>query len=129
MFTTVKSASAPAPVGPYSQAAVVLSGQVLFSAGQVPLDPATGQMCPGGIREQTGQVLENLRAVLEAGGFALNQVVKTTVFMINLGEFAAMNEVYQEWFREPYPARSCVEVRALPRGALVEMEVIAFKQS
>ncbi|MCX5801131.1 MAG: RidA family protein [Candidatus Eisenbacteria bacterium] len=129
MVRSIRSESAPAPVGPYSQAVLARPGDVLFSAGQIPLDPATGQMRPGGVEEQTRQVLENVKAVLEAADFGLSDVVKTTVYMSNLGEFGVMNQVYTEYFTEPFPARSCVEVKALPKGALVEMDVIAVRES
>lgn len=129
MPRSVRTESAPAPVGPYSQAVLCKQGEMLFSAGQIPLDPRTGQMIPGGIQEQTRQVLDNLKAVLTAAGLGLSDVVKTTVYMTNLGEFGAMNEVYAQYFAEPFPARSSVEVRALPRSALVEIEVIAAKET
>jgi 2-iminobutanoate/2-iminopropanoate deaminase len=86
-------------------------------------------MRPGGVKEQTGQVLENIKAVLESAGFGLSHVVKTTVYMSNLQEFGVMNQVYAEYFSEPYPARSCIEAKALPKGALVEIDVIAVKES
>lgn len=129
MARSVRSESAPAPVGPYSQAILARPGDVLFSAGQIPLDASTGQMRPGGVKEQTRQVLENLKAVLESAGSDLSAVVKTTVYMTNLEEFSVMNQVYAEYFSDPYPARSCVEVKALPKGALVEIDVIAIKES
>ncbi|KPJ60759.1 MAG: hypothetical protein AMJ46_04600 [Latescibacteria bacterium DG_63] len=129
MIESVRSDGAPAPVGPYSQAVRVRPVEVLFSAGQIALDPSSGKMFPGGIQEQTKRALENLRAVLEAGAFALTDVVKTTVFMRDLGEFASMNDVYKEFFKEPFPARSCFEVSALPKGALVEIEAIAAKEA
>ncbi|WCJ60086.1 RidA family protein [Fontisphaera persica] len=119
----IRPASAPAPVGPYSHA--VRAGQFLFCSGQIPLDPATGQLVAGGIREQTRRVLENIRLLLGDQGLDFRHVVKSTVFMVNLGEFAAMNEVYAEYFPQEPPARSTVQVAALPRGALVEIEVLA----
>ena len=127
MARSVRTESAPAPVGPYSQAILCKPGEILFSAGQIPLDARTGEMRPGGIKEQTHQVLDNLKAVLESAGLSLSDVVKTTVYMSDLSQFGAMNEVYAAYFVEPYPARSSVEVRALPRGALVEIEVIAVR--
>lgn len=114
---------APAPVGPYSHA--VRAGNLLFCSGQIPLDPATGQLVQGGIREQTRRVLENIRLLLADQGLQSGHVLKTTVFMTNLGDFAAMNEVYAEFFTHEPPARSTVQVAALPRGAMVEIEVIA----
>lgn len=115
---------APKAVGPYSQA--VRSGDLLFLSGQIPLDPATGTLVEGGIEEQTERVLANLAAVLEAAGGSLAHVVKTTVFMTDLGEFAKMNEVYARHFRaEPLPARAAFQVVALPKGARVEIEAVA----
>ena len=122
----VQTDAAPKALGPYSQA-VVANGMV-FCAGQIPLDPATGEIVEGGIAEQTHQVLKNLRAVLKAAGSDLGHAVKTTVFLQNMSDFAAMNAVYAEFFTEgQYPARSAVEVGALPRGALVEIETICVK--
>ena len=125
--TAIKTDHAPAAAGPYSQA-IVANGFV-FSAGQVALVPATGKLAEGGIREQTEQVLQNLQAVLEASGTSIANVVKTTVFLQNLGDFAAMNEVYAQHFPAPPPARSTVEVAKLPLGALVEIEVVAIVES
>lgn len=115
---------APAAVGPYSQA--VRLGDFVFTAGQIPLNPATGQMVEGGIEAQTRQVLTNVSAVLEAAGTSLAKVVKTTVFLADMGEFKAMNGVYAEFFPAEPPARSTVQVGALPLGARVEIEAIAF---
>ena len=114
---------APKAIGPYSQAIRV--GSFIHTAGQVALDPATGQLVEGGIEAQTRQALQNLARVLEAAGSSLRHVVKTTVFMQNLGEFAQMNAVYGEMFGEHRPARSTVQVAALPRGAAVEIECVA----
>ena len=119
----VATDKAPKAVGPYSQA--VRAGEFLFCAGQIPLDPATGQIVPGGIREQTERVLDNIKAVLASQGIGLEHVVKTTVFMTNLADFATMNEVYAKSFPANPPARSTVQVAALPKGAQVEIEVIA----
>ena len=119
----VASDAAPKAIGPYSQAIRV--GGVLYTAGQVALDPASGQMVEGGIEAQTRRVLDNLTAVLQAAGGSLANVVKTTVFMQDLGEFAAMNAVYAEYFSGSFPARSTVQVAGLPRGARVEIECIA----
>ncbi|GAB4531916.1 MAG: RidA family protein [Anaerolineae bacterium] len=115
---------APAAVGPYSQAVRV--GDFVFTAGQIPLDPATGQMVEGGIEAQTRQVLANLSAILEAAGASLSNVVKTTVFLADMGEFKAMNGVYAGFFPDEPPARSTVQVGALPLGARIEIEAIAF---
>lgn len=119
----VATDKAPKAIGPYSQA--VRAGELLFCAGQIPIDPATGQLVPGGIKEQTERVLNNIKGVLASQGIGLEHVVKTTVFMTNLADFAAMNEVYAQSFPTNPPARSTVQVAALPKGAQVEIEVIA----
>ncbi|MDQ3137730.1 MAG: RidA family protein [Gemmatimonadota bacterium] len=119
----VSTADAPRAIGPYSQAARV--GSLLFTAGQVGFDPATGELVDGGIGEQTERVLQNLQAILRAGGLDLGNVVKTTVFLVDMADFAAMNTVYARAFGEHRPARSTVAVAALPRGARVEIEAIA----
>jgi 2-iminobutanoate/2-iminopropanoate deaminase len=122
----ISTADAPAAIGPYSQAVRV--GDIVFTSGQVPLDPATGVLVAGGIREQTVRVLENLKAVLHAAGLEMAQVVKTTVFLKNMADFAAMNEVYAGYLAPEGvvpPARSTVEVARLPKDALVEIELIA----
>lgn len=121
--TVIRPAGTPPPVGPYSHAVRV--GELLFCAGQIPLDPATGQLVAGDIRVQTERVLLNLQAILEAERLSLADVVKTTVFLVDLAEFGAMNEVYGRFFKADYPARSTVQVAALPRGARVEIEAIA----
>ncbi len=124
--SAVSSAQAPAAIGPYSQA--IRMGNLLFTSGQVALDPATGDLVTGGIREQTVRVLENLKAILTAAGAGFPQVVKTTVFLQDLGDFGAMNEVYATYLAPDgivAPARSTVQVAALPRKALVEIELIA----
>lgn len=126
MREVIKTSSAPAAIGPYSQGIRVSAGKMLFTAGQVPLDPATGQMVSGDIKAQTRRVLENVKAILQAAGASFENVVKTTVFMTDLNEFAAMNEVYAEFFSTNPPARSTVEVRALPKGAKVEIETMAI---
>jgi 2-iminobutanoate/2-iminopropanoate deaminase len=120
---TVATSGAPRAIGPYSQA--LRAGGFLFTAGQVGFDPATGELVDGGTGEQTRQVLANIRAILEAGGSGLGQVVKTTVFLVDMADFAAMNEVYAEAFGTHRPARSTVAVAALPRGARVEIEAVA----
>ena len=122
----VQSDAAPKALGPYSQA--VIAGGMVYCAGQIPLDPATGQVVPGGIAEQTHQVLKNLRAVLRAAGSDLDRAVKTTVFLKNMDNFTAMNEVYGEpgYFGANPPARSTIEVARLPRDVLVEIEVVAL---
>jgi len=120
----VKTGEAPQAIGPYSQA--VAAGGLVFASGQIPLDPATGEFVAGGIAEQTEQVLRNLSKVLEAAGTGLGRVVKTTVFLADMGDFAAMNEVYGRFFAEEPPARSTVEAARLPRDARVEIEVVAL---
>ena len=117
--------NAPAAIGPYSQA-IEVNGFV-FASGQIPIDPATGDFVEGGIKEQTKQALTNASNILKEAGTDLSHVVKTTVYMADMGDFAAMNEIYAQFFNEPYPARSAVAVKALPKGALVEIEVLAAK--
>jgi 2-iminobutanoate/2-iminopropanoate deaminase len=122
----VSSDQAPKAIGPYSQA--IRAGQLLFVSGQIPLDPATGQMIEGGIREQTRRVLDNVGAILAAGGLSFRHVARTTIFLAEMSDFAAVNEVYGEYFSEPYPARATVQVARLPRDARVEIDVIASDQ-
>jgi len=119
----IRSDRAPKAIGPYEQA-IKLEGWV-FTSGQIPLDPQTGAMVEGGIGAQTRQVLENLRAILEAAGSSIARVIRVTVYMTNLADFSKMNEVFSEFFAQERPTRSTVGVAALPRGALVEMDVIA----
>ena len=125
--TIIQTSSAPPPIGPYSQAVAI--GNLVFTAGQIPLDPATGQVVPGDIKAQTERVLENIKAILDAAGSSLERVVKTTVFIKDMNEFAAMNEVYGQFFFffATAPARSTVEVARLPKDVRVEIEVIAEK--
>lgn len=120
----VHTENAPAAVGPYSQA--IIANGLIFTAGQVPLVPGTNNLVEGGIQEQTHRVLRNLAAVLEASGSSLRNTIKTTVFLQNMDDFGAMNEVYTTYFSDPLPARSTVQVARLPRNALVEIEVIAL---
>lgn len=115
--------NAPAAVGPYSQA--IDCGDLVFLSGQIPLVPETGLVADGGLEAQAHQMFANIKAVLAEAGMSLSNVVKTTVFMTALSQFAAFNAVYAEYFKAPYPARSCVEVSALPKGVLVECELIA----
>ena len=122
--TIVHTEDAPAAVGPYSQAVKI--GNLVYTAGQIPLDPATGQMVEGDIQAQTDRVLQNLQAVVEAVGSSLKNVVKTTVFLQDMGDFKAMNEVYGRYFDKKPPARSAVQVAALPLGAQVEIEAVAL---
>lgn len=120
----ILSLDAPAPIGPYSQAMRV--GDWIFISGQIPIDPSTGELVSGGIAAQTRQVLQNLQAVLTAVGLSLDSVVKTTIYLTDLTMFSEMNEVYATYFRPPYPARATVQVSALPKGAQVEIEAIAY---
>ncbi len=124
MKKIVSTTEAPAAVGPYSQAVRV--GPMLFTAGQIPLDPKSGQLVSQDVAEQTKRVLENLTAVLRAENMDFSNIVKTTVFMTNLGDFQTMNEIYASYFKDAPPARSTVQVSALPKGAQVEIEVVAF---
>jgi 2-iminobutanoate/2-iminopropanoate deaminase len=124
MKKIVSTKDAPAAVGPYSQA--IRSGALLFCAGQIPLDPQTGQIVSDDISAQTKRVLENVSAVLRAENMNFNHVVKTTIFLTSMGDFQTVNEIYATYFRENPPARSTVEVSALPKGAKVEIEVIAM---
>ena len=133
MKQVINTSAAPAAIGPYSQAIQV--SNLVYTSGQLPIDPATGAFVEGGIKEQTRQSLSNVQAVLREAGLSMSNVVKTTVFMADMADFAAMNEVYAEFFAgqsgkaerfaEPYPARSAVAVKTLPKGALVEIEVVA----
>jgi 2-iminobutanoate/2-iminopropanoate deaminase len=120
----VRTEEAPGAIGPYSQA--VVANGLVYTSGQIPTDPATGQFVEGGIREQTEQVLHNLSKVLEAAGSSLGLVVKTTVFLADMNDFAAMNEVYAGFFQDEPPARSTIEAARLPRDARVEIDVIAL---
>lgn len=124
MKKVISTAKAPSAIGPYSQAIQV--GNLVYTSGQIPIDPATGVFVEGGIKEQTRQSLLNVKAILEEAGLTMGDVVKTTVFMADMNDFADMNSVYAEFFSEPYPARSAVAVKTLPKGALVEIEVVAF---
>jgi len=119
----IHSDKAPAAIGPYSQA--IKCGSLLFTSGQIPLDPRSGQVAEGGIQDQTRQALENLREVLASGGAGLHNVVKTTCFLNDMNDFTQFNEVYQEYFKDDPPARSCVAVDRLPRDVLVEVEAVA----
>ena len=122
---TISTTAAPAAIGPYSQA--VEANGFVFASGQLPIDPSTGQFPEGGVKEQTRQSLMNAQAILREAGLELKNVVKTTVFLASMDDFAAMNEVYSSFFCEPFPARSAVAVKTLPKGALVEIECIAAR--
>ena len=121
----VQTTAAPAAVGPYSQA--VWAGDLLYCAGQIPLDPATSQLVAGGVVEQTTRVLENIRGLLESQQLTLARVIKTTVFLADMNHFTAMNEVYSRYFPDAPPARSTIQVARLPKDALVEIEVVAAR--
>jgi 2-iminobutanoate/2-iminopropanoate deaminase len=123
-FKFVTSDKAPKAIGPYSQG--VIANGLLYTAGQVALDPATGQLVPGDVKMQTARVMENLQAVLKAAGTSFGKVVKTTVFLASMDDFAAMNEVYAHAFGDHKPARSTVAVKTLPRNALVEIDIVAL---
>jgi 2-iminobutanoate/2-iminopropanoate deaminase len=122
----ISTTAAPAAVGPYSQA--VKAGNFIFTSGQLPMTADTGDFVEGGVEAQAEQVLKNVKAVLEAEGYTLNDVIKATVFATNMGDFAVVNGVYAKYFDKEPPARSFVEVSALPKGALVEIEVVAWKE-
>ena len=120
---TISTDKAPAAIGPYSQA--IKFGNMLFCSGQIPLDPATGEIVPGDITAQATRVMDNISAVLTAAGAGFDNVIKTTVYLVDMGDFAAVNDVYDRCFQSHKPARSTVAVKALPRGVLLEIEVIA----
>ena len=123
MKQAISSSNAPKAIGPYSPA--VRAGQLLFVSGQVPLDPATGQMVEGGIAEQTRRVLDNIGALLKAADRSFADVVRTTIFLADMNDFGAVNDIYGQYFSEPYPARATVQVARLPKDARVEIDVIA----
>lgn len=123
MREPISTPEAPGAIGPYSQA--IRTGQLLFVSGQIPLDPATGALVPGGIADQTDRVLRNLGAILVAAGTSLDRVVKTTVYLADMSEFAAMNEVYGRYFTAPAPARATIQAARLPRDVRVEIDLIA----
>ena len=116
----ISTQKAPAAIGPYSQV-----GNLVYTSGQIPIDPTTGKFAEGGIKEQTRQSLLNVKAILEEAGLTMKNVVKTIVFIADMNDFADMNAIYAEFFSEPYPARSAVAVKTLPKGALVEIEAVA----
>ena len=122
---SIHTNQAPAAIGPYSQA--IEANGMIFASGQIPIDPATGQFVEGGIQEQTRQALTNARNILQAAGTDMENVITPTVYLSDIHNFAAMNEVYAQFFTEPFPARSAVAVKDLPKGALVEIEVLAIK--
>jgi 2-iminobutanoate/2-iminopropanoate deaminase len=123
MTDAITTENAPAAIGPYSQA--IRAGELVFLSGQIPIDPSSGQIVSGDIVAQTDRVMKNLAAVLAASGCRLADVVRTTIYVVDLAHFAALNETYGRWFESPYPARATVQVAALPRGALVEIDAVA----
>lgn len=125
MKKVISTTNAPAAIGPYSQA--IETNGFVFCSGQLPIDPATGDVVEGGIKEQTKQSLTNVEAILKESGLSLNNIVKTTVLLADINDFAAMNEIYSSTFEAPYPARSAFAVKDLPKGVLVEIEVIASR--
>lgn len=127
MKETIKTANAPQAIGAYSQG--IKFGDSLVTSGQIPIDPKTGALVEGGIEAQTRQVMENLQQILTAGGMSFDDVVKTTIFILNMDDFMAVNKVYEQYFTDSLPARSCIGVASLPKKALVEIEVAAYRQS
>ena len=125
MNQAVHTENAPVAIGPYSQA--VQAGNTIYVSGQIPIDPAVGELVPGGIEEQTRRSLTNISNILSAAGYSMQDVVKTTVLLADIADFAAMNAVYAEFFTEPYPARAAFQAAAIPKGAKVEIECIAVK--
>jgi 2-iminobutanoate/2-iminopropanoate deaminase len=120
----INTEHAPAAIGPYSQG--VVAGGFLFASGQIPLDPHTGEIVSGGIAAQTTQVLENMKAVVEAAGGQMRNVVKITIYLVDMQQFAVVNQIYGRYLSSPFPARACIEVSKLPRGVEVEMDAIAY---
>lgn len=125
MREIIKTKNAPEAIGPYSQAVAV--GDYVFTSGMIPINPQTGNLVEGGVKEQATQVLQNVKSLLEASGSSMDKVVKTTVFIKNMNDFATINEIYKTFFTSDFPARSCVEVARLPKDVLLEMEAIAIK--
>ena len=123
----IETINAPGAIGPYSQAIKV--GKWIFTAGQIPIDPKTGNIVSGHIKEKARQVMENVKAIIEASGGKMEDVVKTTIYLTNLQDFGAVNEIYGEYFNPPYPARSTIQVTALPKGVAIEIDVIAYTGS
>lgn len=118
----IRTDSSPGAVGPYSQA--IKRGKIVFISGQLPVDPTTGKIVKGSIEEQTVRTLENIKGIAEAAGGGMSDIVRTTVYLVNIDDFVIMNTIYSSYFNEPYPARSCIEASRLPKGALVEIDAI-----
>lgn len=127
MKETIITNRAPQAIGPYAQAVKVKPGEILYCSGQIPINPSNGQVVEGPPEAQAEQVMKNLKAIIESGGFTMDNIVKTTIFLTNLGSFAAVNKVYESYFQEPFPARSTVQVSALPKAVSVEIEAIACR--
>ena len=127
VLETIATKNAPAAIGPYAQAVKVRAREMLFCSGQIPLDPATGQPVNGPAAEQAKRVMDNLRAVVEAAGFTMSDVVKTTIYLTDLGAFGEVNKVYESYFSGSFPARTTVQVAALPRGVAVEVDAVACR--
>ena len=125
MKTIISTPKAPAAIGPYSQAVCV--GDMIFTSGMIPINPEDGTLCTGTIEEQADRAISNLKALIEESGSSMEKVIKTTVFIKNMDDFAKINEVYAKYFKDNYPARSCVEVARLPKDVLIEIEAIALK--
>jgi 2-iminobutanoate/2-iminopropanoate deaminase len=125
MHTAISTPAAPAAIGPYSQAIAAAPGRIVFLSGQVALDPATGQLLDGDVTAQTHRAMANLQAVVEAAGGTLAHLVRTTIFLRDINDFAAVNAAYASWLQAPYPARATVEVKRLPRDAAVEIDAVA----
>jgi 2-iminobutanoate/2-iminopropanoate deaminase len=125
MKEVVSTAKAPGAIGPYSQAVKVTASEMLFCSGQLPFDPESGKVVTGSAAEQTRRVMENLKAIIEASGFTMNDVVKTTIYLVDLSTFNGVNAVYESYFSGNFPARATVQVAALPRGVAVEIDAIA----
>lgn len=123
---SISTKNAPAAIGPYCQATRV--GNFIFTSGQLAIDPKTGNLVPGGIKEQTKQAIENIAAILKAEGFSLDNVIKSNLYIVNMNDFTAMNEVYAQYFNKHLPARCCAEVSKLAKNGLIEIEVIAYKE-
>jgi len=123
----ISTKGAPAAIGPYSQGVIVEATSTLYLSGQIPLDPKTGLIISGTVTDQTRRVMDNLKAVVEAGGYSMADIVKTTIYLTDLSNFTDVNNVYKEYFSEDYPARATVQVAALPKGALVEIDAIAVR--
>ena len=125
MTTEISTKNAPAAIGPYSQA--IEANGMVYTSGMIPIDPQTGELVTGGVEQQAEQVFSNLRALIEASGSSMDKVVKTVVFIKNMDDFGKINAIYEKYFTEPYPARSCVEVARLPKDVALEAEAVALK--